>query len=361
MKGLIRCMIVMMLISCMAANTSEPAYQGTSVSLQVFYDELSPYGRWIHDPVYGYVWVPDAGPDFWPYSTSGYWVFTDFGWTWVSHYPWGWAPFHYGRWYYDPFYGAVWVPGYEWGPAWVCWRHSGGYYGWAPLQPGISISVGYSNYNPGPKYWRFVRQNHFGSTNISNYYETEGNNANIIRSSTVIRNTHVDNVRNTTYIAGPERGEVQKVTKTQVKPVSIEDNNRPGEKLSGGRLQLYRPHVQRDNSVKAAPEKFENAAQKNNRVNVPTHQPPVKRESQEKNKQQVKPPPDIRQSPPTQPEQRDRSEPPAVAPSQRGNTPAPEKSPSKNIRKNTPAPVKQNVQPVPHDRPPVRPQKEKPR
>src|ERR1700726_3294310 len=51
------------------------------VSYQSFYDQLSPYGQWIDDPHYGYVWLPDAGPDFKPYSTNGHWVYTNEGWT----------------------------------------------------------------------------------------------------------------------------------------------------------------------------------------------------------------------------------------------------------------------------------------
>ena len=35
-----------------------------NVSFQVFYDDLSPYGTWIENPSYGYVWIPDAGPGF---------------------------------------------------------------------------------------------------------------------------------------------------------------------------------------------------------------------------------------------------------------------------------------------------------
>ena len=96
--------------------------QGGSVSFQVFYDDLSPYGTWVESPDYGYVWIPDAGPGFTPYATNGYWVYTNMGWTWVSNYPWGWAPFHYGRWYTDPYYGPIWVPDNEWGPGWVTWR-----------------------------------------------------------------------------------------------------------------------------------------------------------------------------------------------------------------------------------------------
>src|SRR5690606_27333721 len=93
------------------------------VSFQTFYDELSPYGQWIQDPQYGYVWVPDVQDDFRPYSTNGRWAMTEYGNTWVSNYAWGWAPFHYGRWTFNNYYGWVWLPGTQWAPAWVSWRH----------------------------------------------------------------------------------------------------------------------------------------------------------------------------------------------------------------------------------------------
>jgi hypothetical protein len=76
-------------------------YNNAGVSFQMFYDQLSPYGQWVNDPNYGYVWIPDVGPNFQPYATNGYWTMTDYGNTWVSDYEWGWAPFHYGRWLYD--------------------------------------------------------------------------------------------------------------------------------------------------------------------------------------------------------------------------------------------------------------------
>ncbi|MDO9260651.1 MAG: hypothetical protein Q7U08_01740, partial [Flavobacteriaceae bacterium] len=117
-----------------------------SVSFQIFYDELSPYGTWVDYHDYGYVWIPDVEPGFTPYGTNGYWVYTYDGWTWVSNYSWGWAPFHYGRWLFDPIYGPMWVPDDEWGPGWVTWRSSNGYYGWAPIGPGISISIAYSSH-----------------------------------------------------------------------------------------------------------------------------------------------------------------------------------------------------------------------
>src|ERR1700734_1893031 len=122
-------------------NPPPPPSQPVSpqpVSYQVFYDDLSPYGQWIDYPGYGYVWMPDAGPDFKPYATNGHWVYSDEGWIWASDYEWGWATFHYGRWFFDPSYGWMWIPGNEWAPAWVNWRQNSDYYGWAPLGPNFS-------------------------------------------------------------------------------------------------------------------------------------------------------------------------------------------------------------------------------
>ncbi len=96
--------------------------QDEDISLQTFYDELSPYGTWIQDPQYGYVWRPDVDQaEFRPYYSNGHWVMTEYGNTWVSDYEWGWAPFHYGRWVTDRFNQWLWLPDTTWGPAWVNW------------------------------------------------------------------------------------------------------------------------------------------------------------------------------------------------------------------------------------------------
>src|SRR6201985_2125974 len=125
---------------------SNEAKSQVNVSFSVFYNSLKPYGRWMTNSSYGQVWVSNTR-DFTPYSTGGHWAYTDYGWTWVSDYDWGWAPFHYGRWAHESSIGWYWVPGYEWAPAWVAWRNSNDYYGWAPLTPGLSISVGVGSYN----------------------------------------------------------------------------------------------------------------------------------------------------------------------------------------------------------------------
>lgn len=219
--------------------------QQSGISYQVFYDQLSPYGQWMDNPAYGYVWVPDAGPYFVPYSTAGHWIMTQYGWTWVSDYDWGWAPFHYGRWDYDDYVGWFWVPDTQWGPSWVVWRRAEGYYGWAPMQPGISLDVYFGkNYTMQNEHWMFVRDRDFQRTNLNHYYANRNVSQRIIVNSTVIHTTYVDNSRHATYVSGPGRNDVQRNTGKTVNRVTVEGYNKPGQKLEKGRLHIYRPQVE---------------------------------------------------------------------------------------------------------------------
>ena len=238
-----------------------PPPPAPEVSYQSFYDALSPYGQWIDYPQYGYVWMPNVGPDFKPYATNGNWVYTDGGWTWASNYPWGWATFHYGRWFFEDGYGWMWIPGNEWAPAWVSWRQSPDYYGWAPLGPSVSISVSNGGgYNPPAHYWCFVPQQYVTSPHVNNYYVSEQQNVTIINNTTVIHNTTIVNntVNNTTivnnnvtnnhvtvnnYAGGPDPAAVSKVTGTPLRPVALRESNTPGESMAGGGLAIYRPRV----------------------------------------------------------------------------------------------------------------------
>src|SRR6185436_5592567 len=103
--------------------------QGDEVPIvDVFYDQLDPYGSWYDDRTYGWVFVPNQ-PGYTPYS-NGYWKNTEYGFTWVSGDPFGWATDHYGRWVWVNRW--AWVPDTTWGPAWVQWREGNGYVGWAP-------------------------------------------------------------------------------------------------------------------------------------------------------------------------------------------------------------------------------------
>jgi hypothetical protein len=230
------------------AVPTQVSAQRVNVNFQVFYDQLSPYGEWTSNSDYGYIWIPDVGPEFSPYSTNGSWVMTDYGWTWVSDYEWGWAPFHYGRWDFDNYYGWFWVPDNEWGPSWVTWRRGNGYYGWAPMRPGISVSMSFGNGYADVNRWNFVRDRDFGRPNMGRYYVNRRNNDMIFRSSSVIINTYNDNSRNVTYISGPRAEEVQRYSGRRISNVSIQDNDRPGQQLSRNKLEIYRPQFDRNNN-----------------------------------------------------------------------------------------------------------------
>jgi len=255
MKSLICIMVLMAtatkFIGCAPIRQTPVDYPITSpdqqgvVSVQMFYDDLSPYGQWVDYPQYGYVWVPNEGTGFQPYS-NGHWVMTEYGWTWVSNYSWGWAPFHYGRWFYDNSYGWMWVPGTVWGPAWVSWRQSGGYYGWCPLSPSIGMDVRLSfgqRYQEPANRWVFVPRRFMNRPDVNNYYLNRNQNTTIINNTTIIQNTYVDNSRHATYIAGPSAAGVQRSTGIPVRRVSVTESRSPRETLSGNQLRIFRPTV----------------------------------------------------------------------------------------------------------------------
>ena len=210
------------------------------VNMDVFVNELSPYGRWVNSPSYGQVWIcNEAG--FVPYYSGGRWAYTNYGWTWASNYRWGWAPFHYGRWAYDPFYGWMWVPGYQWGPAWVGWRTGGDYYGWAPLGPGMNISVGFNFGGIPANNWCFVPRRYMGYSNFNRYAVNRSRNVTIIRNTTIINNTNI--YRNTRYATGPNRTEVERFTGRRVNELRV--NNRPGASrvTNNNTINIYRPQI----------------------------------------------------------------------------------------------------------------------
>ena len=118
-------------------------YAAPELELAEFYDALAPYGDWVADERFGYVWYPNAVQEGWRPYTVGNWVYTEeYGWYWASPEPYAWAVYHYGRWGYDAEYGWYWVPGDTWSPAWVQWRYSDDYVGWAPEAPVTPVRYG---------------------------------------------------------------------------------------------------------------------------------------------------------------------------------------------------------------------------
>ena len=242
MKNIYKALLVAMLVFSITMIESEVNAQQVNVNLSVFQNSLSPYGRWVNRGNYGQVWVSNT-PGFVPYQTGGHWAYTDYGWTWVSDYDWGWAPFHYGRWAYEPGIGWYWVPGYDWAPAWVAWRNNNSYYGWAPLSPGLSISVGtgYGNQIPYDR-WVFAPHQYINSPYVSRYYVSRAQNVTIIRNTTVINNVNVRN--NVNYVSGPRREDVERINHAKIQTYTVANSARPGRTvINNNTVNVYRPVV----------------------------------------------------------------------------------------------------------------------
>jgi len=237
--------------------------QHASVSFQVFYDQLSPYGSWVNYSNYGYVWIPtDVPVGFRPYATGGHWIYTEDGWTWVSDYTWGWAAFHYGNWFYDQSYGWMWLPDYEWAPAWVTWGQYEDNYCWAPIGPHVNIGVSYTSYRPPVYYWTFVPRTYITNVNINRYYVNRISNTTVVNNITVINNVNRGGGGGRAFMRGPEAQNVERYTHNPVRPVQIREASAPGRgQIQNGQLALYRPAINRASAnTKPAPTKVEDVS-----------------------------------------------------------------------------------------------------
>lgn len=210
-------------------ETDDVAETRSSASYGTFYRRLEPYGAWRETNDYGYVWQPreaEESRDWRPY-VDGRWVYTDAGWTWVSEEPFGWATYHYGRWVRLRRVGWVWVPGQQWAPAWVSWRTSKDYVGWAPLPPEARFNrkTGIHNwadnyYDIGPDQYSFVPENEFGSRRIRQSVVPVERNITI-----VIDTTNVTNITfaNTTVVNhGPNFEEMRSRSRQPIERYRLE-------------------------------------------------------------------------------------------------------------------------------------------
>lgn len=191
--------------------TLAPRTARAEVSFEFFYDALEPMGEWVKVDSYGYCWHPTEVDDDWAPYTDGYWTYTDAGWTWVSYEDWGGICYHYGRWVRIEDEGWCWVPDYQWGPAWVSWRHSDEYVGWAPLPPEahFTVEVGFStwvdtSYDIGPSYYNFCHVHDFGAPVIRAVCLPRTRNVTIIQNTVNITNITYNNNSRVVFNGGPQ-------------------------------------------------------------------------------------------------------------------------------------------------------------
>ncbi len=224
-----------------------------------FYDYLSPYGAWVHMSPHGYVWIPRHMGYRWRPYTFGHWVWTNYGWAWVSEEEWGWACFHYGRWGWDEDIGWFWVPGNVWAPAWVIWRSSPDYFGWAPIPPGVEFGLSFGfrwgDFDIPGHHWIFVESRYFMDRRLDPYILPFERNVSIVRYTELHRNVIVRD--NRVFNEGIDVDTVRRVTRAQVSRQEIGDARRPGpvrEELN--RVMIYKPAI--SGSDAGAPKRFVN-------------------------------------------------------------------------------------------------------
>ena len=223
---------------------------------QVFFAELGRFGDWFETDEFGFVWQPQAlksDPSWRPY-TRGRWVNSDQGWTWLSDEPFGWAVYHYGRWVLLADHGWVWVPGDDWAPAWVSWRQSDDYLGWAPLPP-ETLYDDFYNYDSGidlaydiaPDYYNFVPVDYFYEPVLS-YCVPRISVVTIVINTVNV--THITTRDHRVHCGGPDFAWVNRHVRRKVPRCYLDlaggrdrfaSRDRPN--LRGDRLEVFAPRV----------------------------------------------------------------------------------------------------------------------
>ena len=229
----------------------------------MFYDSLAPYGNWVNVAGYGQCWQPTVvtvSPGWQPYYNCGHWVYSDCGWYWLSDYSWGWAPFHYGTWFCHSHLGWCWLPGRTWGPAWVSWRYSNHYCGWAPLPPGCSFATGvgltfhgqrvgeHDDLGLRPGHYRFVAWDRFHDRELQNDRLAHRQVDQAYHES--VASTRISGFNNTVINSGLPTSRVVAATGKPVRTVVLREAGEPTgaagrvERYEGGgsTLAIYRPN-----------------------------------------------------------------------------------------------------------------------
>jgi hypothetical protein len=242
----------------LALGAFTPHHAGAQVSVSFFYDNLSPYGQWVDDPDYGYVWQPSNVDENWAPYTDGYWAYTDAGWTWVSYEDYGGIVYHYGRWAHRHDVGWVWVPGEVWAPAWVSWRSNDDYVGWAPLPPEARwhAGVGFgdrvdASFDIGPGFYSFVGVRDFGAPALGAVIVNREQNVTIINKTTNI--TNITTYNSSVYTGGPNYTTISARSARPIPTLKLVRQSDPSairaangkilSRQSGNQLTVIAPHV----------------------------------------------------------------------------------------------------------------------
>ena len=217
--------------------TSAPTTPPPAVTVNYFYDTLSPYGNWVEVGGYGRCWRPTTvvyDDDWRPYCNRGHWVYSDCGWYWDSDYAWG-STFHYGRWFRDTRFGWCWWPDTTWAPSWVLWRSGEEHCGWAPLPPrcyyrqehgflynGNNITVGF-DFGLNESCFSFVAYNHFFDRRVREHCEDSRRVTQFYHNTTIVNNYNFDHSHNTVVNNGISAERFTAVTHHPVQTIAVNE------------------------------------------------------------------------------------------------------------------------------------------
>jgi hypothetical protein len=314
---------------------------GAPTNYSAFYTRLESDGDWIETSNYGYVWQPRVARQShaWRPYTNGRWVYTDAGWTWISEEPFGWATYHYGRWTRLRNVGWIWVPGNEWAPAWVSWRTSNDYVGWAPLPPEARFERGSgihswadSYYDIGPDQYCFVQSSNFGDERLERAIVPSERNVTIVNQTVNVTNITYSN---TTIInSGPNYDQVRARSQRPIERLRLERqvsvNLNAGDLhpvVRGEVVQMAAPVFTRGKSVerpRTLRENIPQAVADHGWDGIADHQAVAK--AREKIRSEATPPPNAPSRTFVRPNTAAAA--PAVSPAPTGGTPVPASSPA---------------------------------
>jgi len=242
---------IMMLVQKTSAAPN-PNHIDIGVGIGFFNSSLSSHGEWIEVESGFRVWRPVHIQSYWRPYLLGRWVWTDYGWYWMSNEPFGWITYHYGRWYNDDYYGWVWMPDDVWGPAWVEWRYDNDYIGWAPLPPYATFSVSFglrytTHWSAPVHYWNFVRYRHFGNTIHYRDIASVDHTRRLIRTARTGSRYEVNNnriINRGVDISVIERHGNKRISRVEVREMQKQSGERmirSKDNRRAERIEIYRP------------------------------------------------------------------------------------------------------------------------
>jgi hypothetical protein len=140
------------------------------------------------------------------------------------------------------------VPGTRWAPAWVAWRESSDYFGWAPLPPDDRVGIEVQIASVPDYYWQFVPAGSFLSINLFAEVVRDDRRYQIIRDSRPLGKVRLANrmvINDAINLSQVERKTRKKVVVQRAPDRAIEI----GRENPIGKVGVFKPPAPRGKSL----------------------------------------------------------------------------------------------------------------